>query len=73
MDQKAPSEGSSRLDSGCLSVLDTLSRLRDDMGQRSDANGKTPSVDASTASSTPSPHPEDRAERRQVTVMFSAK
>ena len=38
---------------------------------RSDANGKTPSVDATTTPSAPSAHPEDRAERRQVTVMFS--
>ena len=38
---------------------------------RSDASGKAPLVDAGTTSSTPSPHPEDRAERRQVTVMFS--
>ena len=38
---------------------------------RSDASGKTPSVDATTTSSAPSAHPEDRAERRQVTVMFS--
>src|SRR6516162_6999880 len=38
---------------------------------RSDASGKTPSFGAATASSTPSAHPEDRAERRQVTVMFS--
>src|SRR5262249_25284502 len=38
---------------------------------RSDASGKTPSVDAATTSSTPSARPEDRAERRQVTVMFS--
>ena len=37
---------------------------------RSDESGKTPSVDA-TASSAPSVPPEDRAERRQVTVMFS--
>src|SRR6476620_1000666 len=36
-----------------------------------DASGKTPSVDAATASSAPRPRPEDRAERRQVTVMFS--
>jgi class 3 adenylate cyclase len=36
-----------------------------------DASGKKPSVDAATASDTPSAHPEDRAERRQVTVMFS--
>ena len=34
---------------------------------RSDASGKTPSGDAAT----PSTPPEDRAERRQVTVMFS--
>src|SRR5262249_24327595 len=32
---------------------------------------KTPSVDAATGSSAPSARPEDRAERRQVTVMFS--
>jgi predicted ATPase/class 3 adenylate cyclase len=37
---------------------------------REDASDKTPSVDVATTSSTPSPHPEDRAERRQVTVMF---
>ena len=40
-------------------------------GLRSDANCKAPSVDAATASSAPSAPPEDRAERRQVTVMFS--
>ena len=33
---------------------------------RSDASGKTTSVDAATTSSSPSPHPEDRAERRRV-------
>jgi class 3 adenylate cyclase len=38
---------------------------------RNDASGKTPSVDAATSSSSSSPRPEDRAERRQVTVMFS--
>ena len=32
-------------------------------------NGKAPSVDAATPSIAPSAHPEDRAERRQVTVM----
>ena len=36
-----------------------------------DARGKTPSVDATTTTSAPSASPEDRAERRQVTVMFS--
>jgi hypothetical protein len=37
----------------------------------SGATGKTPSVDTATTSSAPNAHPEDRAERRQVTVMFS--
>ena len=46
-------------------LLDAIAALRND------ASGKAPSVDAATASSTPSAHPEDRAERRQVTVMFS--
>ena len=46
-------------------LLDAIAALRNDGGS------KAPSVDAATASSTPSPHPEDRAERRQVTVMFS--
>ena len=35
------------------------------------ASGKAPSADEATASSPPSVSPEDRAERRQVTVMFS--
>jgi class 3 adenylate cyclase len=47
-----------------VKMLDAIAALRN-------ASGKTPSVDAATASSAPSPHPEDRAERRQVTVMFS--
>ena len=38
---------------------------------RTDASGKVPSADVATASSAPSASPEDRAERRQVTVMFS--
>ena len=38
---------------------------------RTDASGTAPSADAATASSAPSASPEDRAERRQVTVMFS--
>jgi hypothetical protein len=46
-------------------LLDAVAALRND------ATGKAPFVDAATASSTPSPHPGDRAERRQVTVMFS--
>src|SRR5262252_8561364 len=48
-----------------VKLLDAIAALR------GDANGKTPSLDVATASSPPSPRPEDRAERRQVTVMFS--
>ena len=48
-----------------LKLLDAIAALRNDAG------GKAPSVDAASPSSTPSAHPEDRAERRQVTVMFS--
>ena len=47
-----------------LKLLDAIAALH------SDASGKKPSVDAATTSS-PSAPPEDRAERRQVTVMFS--
>src|SRR5215471_21239274 len=46
-------------------LLDAIAALR------GDATGETPSADTATASSTPGPHSEDRAERRQVTVMFS--
>jgi hypothetical protein len=46
-------------------LLDAIAALR------ADAIGKAPSADVTTASSTTSAHPEDRAERRQVTVMFS--
>src|SRR5215469_1899718 len=48
-----------------VKLLDAIAALRND------ASGEAPPVDAATASSTPSAHPEDRAERRQVTVMFS--
>ena len=48
-----------------VKLLDAIAALR------SDAGGKTPSADTATTSSAPSAHPEDRAERRQVTVMFS--
>src|ERR1700751_2107788 len=44
-------------------LLDAIAALRDDAGD------KPPSVDAATTS--PSARPEDRAERRQVTVIFS--
>jgi class 3 adenylate cyclase len=46
-------------------LLDAIAALRADTG------GKAPSADAATAPSTASAHPEDRAERRQITVMFS--
>ena len=46
-------------------LLDAIAALR------ADASGNTPSVDVTTSSSAPSVSPEDRAERRQVTVMFS--
>jgi len=46
-----------------LKLLDAIAALRSD--------GKPSAVDPATTSSTPSALPEDRAERRQVTVMFS--
>ena len=46
-------------------LLDAIAALR------GDASGKAPSADVATAPSAPSASPEDRAERRQVTVMFS--
>src|SRR6202040_2254074 len=48
-----------------VKLLDAIAALRND------ASGKAPSLDAVTPSSAPSAPPEDRAERRQVTVMFS--
>ena len=48
-----------------VKLLNAIAALRNEGG------GKTSSVDATTASSAPSASPEDRAERRQVTVMFS--
>jgi class 3 adenylate cyclase len=48
-----------------VKLLDAIAALR------GDASSKTPSVGPATTSSAPSAQPEDRAERRQVTVMFS--
>ena len=45
-------------------LLDAIAALR------GDASGKAPTADVPTASSASSATPEDRAERRQVTVMF---
>jgi class 3 adenylate cyclase len=46
-------------------LLDAMAALR------TDAGAKGPSADLATPSAAPSVSPEDRAERRQVTVMFS--
>ena len=46
-------------------ILDAIAALRNE------GSGKASSADDATTSSTPSGPPEDRAERRQVTVMFS--
>jgi SAM domain (Sterile alpha motif) len=48
-------------------LLDAIAALR------SDASGKTPSIDPTPTSGAASALPEDRAERRQVTVMFASK
>jgi class 3 adenylate cyclase len=48
-----------------LKLLDGIVALRND------ASGTTTPVELDGTSSTPSAHREDRAERRQVTVMFS--
>jgi class 3 adenylate cyclase len=48
-----------------VKLLDAIAALR------SDASNKAPSDDAAITSRAPSGRPEDRAERRQVTVMFS--
>jgi hypothetical protein len=61
-----------KLSSGRAPVAQRMQAAANEIrSPRSDASGKTPAVDAATASSTASAHPEDRAERRQVTVMFS--
>jgi class 3 adenylate cyclase/predicted ATPase len=48
-----------------VKLLDAIAALR------GEASGKMPPADAATAPSAPTASPEDRAERRQVTVMFS--
>ena len=48
-----------------LKLLDAIAALR------TDTSAKAPPADAATTSAAPSASPEDRAERRQVTVMFS--
>src|ERR1700756_4797978 len=56
---------------GVVSVGHRVKLLEAIASLRSDAGGKTPLVDEASTLSAPSAHPEDRAERRQVTVMFS--
>jgi len=56
---------------GVTSVGHRLKLLEAIAAPRSDTSAKAPSVAPATTSSAPSVHPEDRAERRQVTVMFS--
>ena len=51
-----------------LKLLDAIAALRTDEAATASAADKVP---ASSVPSAPSPSPEDRAERRQVTVMFS--
>jgi class 3 adenylate cyclase len=58
-------------DLGVTSVGHRVKLLHAIAALRNDASVKSPSVDVGTTSSTPSARPEDRAERRQVTVMFS--
>ena len=48
-----------------VKLLDAIAALPNE------GSGKAPIVDTATTSSPPNAHPEDRAERRQVTVMFS--
>ena len=48
-----------------VKLLDAIAALR------SDGSGKATPADVTPPSATPSTSPEDRAERRQVTVMFS--
>jgi class 3 adenylate cyclase len=48
-----------------VKLLDAIAALR------SDTSTPKPSSDAKSTPSVPSAHPEDRAERRQVTVLFS--
>src|SRR4249920_3041736 len=48
-----------------VKLLDAIAALRNK------PSGKASSVDPTSTVSAPSAHPEDRAERRQVTVMFS--
>ena len=49
-----------------VKLLDAIASLRE-------PSGKATSADVAPPSTTPSTTAEDRAERRQVTVMFSAK
>jgi class 3 adenylate cyclase len=56
---------------GVVSVGHRVKLLEAIAALRNEASGRASSVDAATTSSAASAPPEDRAERRQVTVMFS--
>jgi class 3 adenylate cyclase len=56
---------------GVVSVGHRMKLLKAIASLRNDASGRARPVDAATTSNAPSAPPEDRAERRQVTVMFS--
>jgi class 3 adenylate cyclase/predicted ATPase len=56
---------------GVTAVGHRLKLLRAIAALRADVSAKAPAADAATPSTAPSASPEDRAERRQVTVMFS--
>ena len=58
-------------DLGVTSVGHRLKLLEAIAALRNDKSGKAPLVDAVTTSGAPSAYREDRAERRQVTVVFS--
>jgi class 3 adenylate cyclase len=58
-------------DLGVTSVGHRLKLLEAIAALSNDESGKAPSADAATTSSAPGVPPQDRAERRQVTVMFS--
>ena len=58
-------------DLGVTSVGHRLKLLEAIAALHTNAGSKAPSADVATAPSVPSPRPEDRPERRQVTVMFS--
>src|SRR3984885_12714687 len=56
---------------GVVSVGHRVKLLDAIAAVRNAESGEPTTIDAGTTSTSPNAHPEDRAERRQVTVMFS--